>query len=85
MATMKTGLGSNLDLWKRKVTSATVAYYKEATCENAVAVATGASSIGITMSFVNADDAAAGITAATDMKFAVTNADASKNFAVNTV
>ena len=85
MATMTTALGGNLDIWKRKVASASVKYYKEATCENEVAVATDASSIGIALSFVDAEGKGAGITAATDMKFAVTNADASKNFAINTV
>lgn len=83
MATMTAGLGSNLDLWKRKVVSASVKYYKEATCETEVTTP------GITMSFINADGALnnnnAGILAATDMKFLVDNTTASAKFAVNTV
>ena len=88
MATMKTALGGNLDIWKRKVAAtADIAFYKEATCETPVTVNTtaGATGIGIDMTFVDAEDATAALTAATDMKFAVTNTNASKNFAVNTV
>ena len=85
MATMKTGLGDNLDLWKRKVASHSVAFYKEATCENLVEKK--ATTMGIDLTFVNAEGKTDCVTYAnaTDMKFAVTNADASKNFAVNTV
>ena len=85
MATMKTALGGNLDLWKRKVASHSVAFYKEATCENLVEKK--ATTMGIDLTFVNAEGKTDGVTYAnaTDMKFAVTNVDASKNFVVNTV
>ena len=83
MATMKTALGSNLDLWKRKVSSQTVTIYKEATCETSLGTA---AANGIEFSYLGADGkATTSITAAADMKFYVNNTTAATKFAVNTV
>ena len=90
MATMKTALGGNLDIWKRKVASATVEFYKDAACSADKQIA----NTGISMSFIKADGSEIAavasadnddILAASDMKFHVVNEDAADVFDVNTV
>ena len=85
MATMKTGLGDNLDLWKRKVKDQEVTIYKDAACTAANSMG-AAEDNGIEFSYLGTDGkATTSITAAADMKFLVDNATASAKFAVNTV
>ena len=84
MATMtKAFLGNELDAWKRKVANASVAFYSDAKCEKAVE-----GDKGVVLTFVDAEGKELtenAIKSAVDMKFAVTNATASKAFKVNTV
>ena len=83
MATMTKALGNELDAWKRKVANASVAFYSDAKCEKAVE-----GDKGVVLTFVDAEGKALtenAIKSAVDMKFAVTNATASKAFKVNTV
>ena len=83
MATMTKALGNELDAWKRKVASASVAFYSDAKCEKAVE-----GDKGVVLTFVDAEGKELtenAIKSAVDMKFAVTNATASKAFKVNTV
>ena len=83
MATMTKALGNELDAWKRKVANASVAFYSDAKCEKAVE-----GDKGVVLTFVDAEGKALtenAIKSAVDMKFAVTNATASKVFKVNTV
>ena len=84
MATMtKALLGNELDAWKRKVANASVAFYSDAKCEKAVE-----GDKGVVLTFVDAEGKELtenAIKSAVDMKFAVTNATASKAFKVNTV
>ena len=85
MATMKTALGGNLDIWKRKVSQHTVTYYTDAACEEPVEFSVGTDADDcIELSFINADGVAT-YTTATDMKFYVINDKASDEFDVNTV
>ena len=85
MATMKTALGGNLDIWKRKVSQHTVTYYTDAACEEPVEFSAGTDADDcIELSFINADGVAT-YTTATDMKFYVINDEASAEFDVNTV
>ena len=83
MATMTKALGNELDAWKRKVANASVAFYSDAKCEKAVE-----GDKGVVLTFVDAEGTELtenAIKSAVDMKFAVTNATASKAFKVNTV
>ena len=83
MATMTKALGNELDAWKRKVANASVAFYSDAKCEKAVE-----GGKGVVLTFVDAEGKELtenAIKSAVDMKFAVTNATASKAFKVNTV
>ena len=83
MATMTKALGNELDAWKRKVANASVAFYSDAKCEKAVE-----GDKGVVLTFVDAEGKELtenAIKSAVDMKFAVTNATASKAFNVNTV
>ena len=83
MATMTKALGDELDAWKRKVANASVAFYSDAKCEKAVE-----GDKGVVLTFVDAEGKELtenAIKSAVDMKFAVTNATASKAFKVNTV
>ena len=83
MATMTKALGNELDAWKRKVANASVAFYSDAKCEKAVE-----GDKGVVLTFVDAEGKELtenAIKSAVDMKFAVTNATASKAFKVNTV
>lgn len=83
MATMTKALGNELDAWKRKVANASVAFYSDAKCEKAVE-----GDKGVVLTFVDAEGKELtenAIKSAVDMKFAVTNAIASKAFKVNTV
>ena len=83
MATMTKALGNELDAWKRKVANASVAFYSDAKCEKAVE-----GDKGVVLTFVDAEGKELtenAIKSAVDMKFAVTNATASKAFEVNTV
>ena len=83
MATMTKALGNELDAWKRKVANASVAFYSDAKCEKAVE-----GDKGVVLTFVDAEGEELtenAIKSAVDMKFAVTNATASKAFKVNTV
>ena len=83
MATMTKALGNELDAWKRKVANASVAFYSDAKCEKAVE-----GDKGVVLTFVDAEGKEPtenAIKSAVDMKFAVTNATASKAFKVNTV
>ena len=83
MATMTKALGNELDAWKRKVANASVAFYSDAKCEKAVG-----GDKGVVLTFVDAEGKELtenAIKSAVDMKFAVTNATASKAFKVNTV
>ena len=83
MATMTKALGNELDAWKRKVANASVAFYSDAKCEKAVE-----GNKGVVLTFVDAEGKELtenAIKSAVDMKFAVTNATASKAFKVNTV
>ena len=83
MATMTKALGNELDAWKRKVANASVAFYSDAKCEKAVE-----GYKGVVLTFVDAEGKELtenAIKSAVDMKFAVTNATASKAFKVNTV
>ena len=84
MATMTKALGNELDAWKRKVANASVAFYSDAKCEKAVE----GDNAGVALTFVDAEGKELtenAIKSAVDMKFAVTNATASKVFKVNTV
>jgi len=84
MATMTKALGNELDAWKRKVANASVAFYSDAKCEKAVE----GGNAGVALTFVDAEGKELtenAIKSAVDMKFAVTNATASKVFKVNTV
>ena len=84
MATMTKALGNELDAWKRKVANASVAFYSDAKCEKAVE----GDNAGVALTFVDAEGEELtenAIKSAVDMKFAVTNATASKVFKVNTV
>ena len=83
MATITKALGNELDAWKRKVANASVAFYSDAKCEKAVE-----GDKGVVLTFVDAEGKELtenAIKSAVDMKFAVTNATASKAFKVNTV
>lgn len=83
MATMTKALGNELNAWKRKVANASVAFYSDAKCEKAVE-----GDKGVVLTFVDAEGKELtenAIKSAVDMKFAVTNATASKVFKVNTV
>ena len=83
MATMTKALGNELDAWKRKVANASVAFYSDAKCEKAEE-----GDKGVVLTFVDAEGKELtenAIKSAVDMKFAVTNATASKVFKVNTV
>ena len=83
MATMTKALSNELDAWKRKVANASVAFYSDAKCEKAVE-----GDKGVVLTFVDAEGKELtenAIKSAVDMKFAVTNATASKAFKVNTV
>ncbi len=83
MATMTKALGNELDAWKRKVANASVAFYSDAKCEKAVE-----GDKGVVLTFVDAEGKELtenAIKSAVDMKFAVTNATASKAFKANTV
>ena len=83
MATMTKALGNELDAWKRKVANASVAFYSDAKCEKAVE-----GDKGVVLTFVDAEGKELtenAIKSAVDMKFAVTNATASKAFKVNSV
>ena len=80
MATFTNKLGTNLDIWKKKVSSYTVAYYTDAACEKEVTNAAG-----VALSFLKGDGSALtgnAIKDAANMKFAVTNADASQVFTI---
>ena len=84
MATMTKALGNELDAWKRKVANASVAFYSDAKCEKAVE----GGNAGVALTFVDAEGKELtenAIKSAVDMKFAITNATASKVFKVNTV
>ena len=86
MATMTKALGNELDAWKRKVANASVAFYSDAKCEKAAVE--GDNAAGVALTFVDAEGKELtenAIKSAVDMKFAVTNATASKVFKVNTV
>ena len=86
MATMTKTLGNELDAWKRKVANASVAFYSDAKCEKAAVE--GDNAAGVALTFVDAEGKELtenAIKSAVDMKFAVTNATASKVFKVNTV
>ena len=86
MATMTKALGNDLDAWKRKVANASVAFYSDAKCEKAAVE--GDNAAGVALTFVDAEGKELtenAIKSAVDMKFAVTNATASKVFKVNTV
>ena len=86
MATMTKALGNELDAWKRKVANASVAFYSDAKCEKAAVE--GDNAAGVALTFVDAEGKKLtenAIKSAVDMKFAVTNATASKVFKVNTV
>ncbi len=80
MATLLNALGdTQADVWKKKVTAASVAYYTDEACTKSV---TGAD--GIELIFVNAKgDAQAAIKDATNMKFSVDNSEASSVFVVD--
>ena len=81
MKTMTDGLGDQLAAWQRKVDATSVKFYTDADCKTEV---TGAD--GIDLIFVNEKrDATAAIKDAVDMKFVVTNADASQHFEVDKV
>ena len=86
MATMTKALGNELDAWKKKVANASVAFYSDAKCEKAAVE--GDNAAGVALTFVDAEGKELtenAIKSAVDMKFAVTNATASKVFKVNTV
>ena len=86
MATMTKALGNELDAWKRKVANASVAFYSDAKCEKAAVE--GDNAAGVALTFVDAEGKELtenAIKSAVDMKFAVTNATASKVLKVNTV
>ena len=86
MATMTKALGNELDAWKRKVANASVAFYSDAKCEKAAVE--GDNAAGVALTFVDAEGKELtenAIKSAVDLKFAVTNATASKVFKVNTV
>ena len=80
MATMTNALGDQLDAWKRKVSTFEVVYYSDAECKTKVA---DAAASGIELTFIGADGKEAEIKNAADMKFYVTNADASQKFKVD--
>ena len=84
MATMTKALGNELDAWKRKVQTGSAKFYSDAECKTAVE----GDDAGVALTFVDAEGKSLtgnAIKSAVDMKFAVTNATASKVFKVNTV
>ncbi|WP_083580618.1 PL29 family lyase N-terminal domain-containing protein [Bacteroides ilei] len=81
MKTMTDGIGDQLAAWQRKVDATKVKFYTDADCKTEV---TGAD--GIDLVFVNADrNKEVAIKDAADMKFVVTNKDASQHFSVDKV
>ena len=80
MATLLNALGEDqANVWKKKVTGASVKYYTDKDCKTKVANAKG-----IYLIFVNAaGDKKVAIKDAANMKFAVDNSEASEPFAVN--
>ena len=88
MATMTKALGNELDAWKRKVQAGSAKFYSDAECKKEVTLPEDVEEAGIVLSFVDAEGEALtgnAIKSAVNMKFAVTNATASKVFKVNTV
>ena len=80
MATMLTALGDQADVWKKKVNSCSYEFYADKDCKTKV---TGAKE-GIELIFVNATgDAKAAIKDAANMKFVVSNDEASQAFEVD--
>ena len=81
MKTMTDGIGDQLAAWQRKVDAKEVKFYTDADCKTEVTDADG-----IDLVFVNADrNKEVAIKDAADMKFVVTNEDASKHFSVDKV
>ena len=94
MKTMTDGLGDQLAAWQRKVDEFEIKYFTDAECKNAVTMKGSAvvnknndtNNSGIDLIFTNADNnEIAAIKDATNMKFAITNADASQAFSVDKV
>ena len=88
MATMLTSLGDQTDVWKKKVTKADYTFYTDKDCKTPVKKSDNAETMGIDLYFVDANGNEVAnnnsLKDAVNMKFAVTNADASKNFKVDT-
>ena len=82
MATMLTTLGDQVDVWKKKVTDYSYDFFTDKDCKKPVDFKT--TSGGIKLFFVDANGKEIGVKDAANMKFAVTNKDASKNFKVDT-
>ena len=86
MATMLTSLGDQVDVWKKKVNAYSYEFFTDKDCKKPVSINTGAgvTTEGIKLYFVDANGKEVEAKDAVNMKFAVTNADASKNFKVDT-
>ncbi len=88
MATMLTSLGDQTDVWKKKVTKADYTFYTDKDCKTPVKKSDNAETMGIDLYFVDANGNEVAnnnsLKDAANMKFAVTNEDASKNFKVDT-
>ena len=79
MATMLTALGDQVDVWKKKVDNYSYEFYTDKDCKTKVTNAKG-----INLIFVNAKgDAKAAIKDAANMKFVVSNDEASQAFEVD--
>lgn len=79
MATMLNSLGNQVDVWKKKVYDSNVEFYTDKDCKTKVANAKG-----INLIFVNAKgDAEVAMKDAANMKFVVTNDEASEAFTVD--
>ena len=86
MATMLTSLGDQVDVWKKKVNAYSYKFFTDKDCKKPVSINTeaGVTTEGIKLYFVDANGKEVAAKDAVNMKFAVTNADASKNFKVDT-
>ena len=86
MATMLTSLGDQVDVWKKKVNAYSYEFFTDKDCKKPVSINTeaGVTTEGIKLYFVDANGKEVATKDAVNMKFAVTNADASKNFKVDT-
>ena len=86
MATMLTSLGDQVDVWKKKVNAYSYEFFTDKDCKKPVSINTeaGVTTEGIKLYFVDANGKEVAAKDAVNMKFAVTNADASKNFKVDT-